>query len=153
MEMFAFWFSPVGRAARADYWYWLICPFVISIAILLYLGPLIFSHSSIEVIVFMIFVVFVISHMAMAIKRLHDLNISGWYSTALILPFVVAGAFIADPHLVDFGALEKAPDDVRLTVLGVFSVVFAPFAYVLGHIWLFMGNDGTNRYGRDPLYR
>lgn len=91
--------------------------------------------------------------MALSIKRLHDQSLSGWYSIALILPLALGGAWIAYPDAVDFAAIDRAEDRVKLALLGMFAIMFAPFAYVLGLIWFVMGKDGVNRYGRDPLYR
>jgi uncharacterized membrane protein YhaH (DUF805 family) len=151
--MVDFWFSPFGRTARADYWYWLVLPYVISVVLAGFLGPGLIGRESSAFFVLLFTCVFFVSHLAIAIKRLHDVGTSGWYSAALIIPFGLAIAYLAQPDRVDISALDRASDEMRLVFLAAFSAVFAPFAYVLGLIWFVMGTDGKNRYGYDPLYR
>lgn len=151
--MVEFWFSPKGRAARADYWYWLMIPAAAGAVALGLIGPLIFGPDIGSILLLAGFAVFFISHMALSIKRLHDQSLSGWYSIALILPLALGGAWITYPDAIDFAAIDGAEDRVKLALLGMFAIVFAPFAYVLGLIWFVIGKDGVNRYGRDPLYR
>jgi uncharacterized membrane protein YhaH (DUF805 family) len=151
--MLEFWFSPYGRAARADYWYWLVLPGLAGAASIILIGPIVFGRDGASFLLLVGFVLFCVSHMALAVKRLHDQSLSGWYSTALILPFFAAAGAIGSPDAVDLAALDRASEHVRLVLLAVFAVVFAPFAFVLGLIWFGAGKDGVNRYGHDPLYR
>lgn len=153
VTMFEFWFSPYGRAARADYWYWLMLPAAAIAVFLASLAPVLFGHETADALALGALAIFFLSHSAMSIKRLHDLSMPGWYVIALIVPFVVTGVFIAWPRAVEFGALAQAGHDVKIAVVAVFAAVFAPFAAVLNMIWFRMGKDGVNRYGRDPLYR
>jgi uncharacterized membrane protein YhaH (DUF805 family) len=152
--MLEFWFSPYGRAARADYWYWLMVPALIGAAVLVFMGPIILGPQVASILLLIGFTIFFFSHMAMAIKRLHDQSLSGWYGLALVVPFAVAGALLASPEpLIDIHALDNAPDELRLIAIAVFAAVFTPFATVLWRIWFVIGKDGVNRYGKDPLYR
>jgi uncharacterized membrane protein YhaH (DUF805 family) len=143
----------LGRAARADYWYWLIVPAFGAGLAILGLGQLILSPTGFHALAFVAFAVFVLSHTIVSIRRLHDLSMTGWWAAALIIPPVIAGWYYLDPGIIDFEALLRADDATRLVGLVAFSAAFAPFAYVLGLIWFVMGKDGVNRYGHDPLYR
>jgi uncharacterized membrane protein YhaH (DUF805 family) len=151
--MFNFWFSPMGRAARADYWYWLIAPSVVIGFMLIVIGPFVLAPGVFGGVMFVALSVFLLSHTILCIKRLHDMSLSGIYALALIIPALGAIWIFLDPHAVNFAALSGADDQVRLAALGVFALVFGPFMYVLGLIWFVEGKDGVNRYGRDPLYR
>lgn len=151
--MMAFYFSPFGRAARVDYWYWLVLPFAAVAGVLVVLGPAVLGHRTSETFLLCLLVVFFVAHTMVGIKRLHDQSLSGWLSLALIPPFAALGAYVFDPTLVDIAALARASEAFRLVLLVGFTVVFVPFAFVLGSIWFVMGKDGKNRYGYDPLYR
>lgn len=151
--MLTFWFSPHGRAARADYWYWLMLPAAVAGGIVALAGPPILGSSATATLMIAGFVVFSMSHTAMSIKRLHDQSLSGWYVLALAVPFGMAAAAIGSPSVLDVEELNRAEDHVKLALLGLFAAIFAPFAAVTHLIWFRMGKDGVNRYGRDPLYR
>lgn len=152
--MLEFWFSPKGRAARADYWYWLMVPAAAAGAAIVFIGPILLGQQVASILLIVGFLFFCFSHSALAIKRLHDQSLSGWYALALFVPFAIAGAFLASPEpLIDIHALDRAPDTLRLALIGAFAAIFAPFAYVLWRIWFVIGKDGVNRYGKDPLYR
>lgn len=77
-----------GRAQRAEYWYFLLVNLLISIAIN-FLG---FLHIIPGGIVFalrilLVFVV-LIPGLAVAVRRLHDTNHSGWWLLIGLIPFV-----------------------------------------------------------------
>jgi uncharacterized membrane protein YhaH (DUF805 family) len=151
--MVSFLFSPNGRASRSDYWYWLIAPAGILAFIVLVLLPLVLGHGLPALVILAGLFLFFVIHTVIAIKRLHDQSKPGWLVIALILPMVVGAILVATPDAIDFSALERAPVEVRLTLLAGFAAVFGPCLYVLGLIWTVQGKDGVNRYGRDPLYR
>lgn len=153
MAMLSFWFSPFGRAARADYWYWLMAPAAAATIVLSIIGPLMLGHIVAKGLLIGGAAIFCISHTALAIRRLHDQSVSGWYALALVVPLGGAGIALVAPGALDFEALNSADDHVKLALLGLFAAVFAPFAIVLDMIWFRIGKDGGNRYGRDPLYR
>lgn len=151
--MLAFYFSPYGRTTRADYWTWLVGPYFGIVVFALILFPDLLGDEFTRIFLADLTIVFFVSHTVLAIRRLHDLSITGWWVVALFVPFIFAIWLTFDPRAIDFGELDRSDDVVKLTVLAMFSAVFAPFAYTLGLIWLEPGIDGKNRYGYDPLYR
>ncbi|MBR0871143.1 DUF805 domain-containing protein [Bradyrhizobium tropiciagri] len=64
---------------------------------------------------------------AIIVKRLHDLNVSGWWALAIL----------GVPHLA--GALHER--------------TWIPYLAIVGTLSLLPGLKGDNRFGRDPLAR
>jgi len=84
-----------GRARRAEYWYFQLISFLIGILIfaLLIIGA-VTEISAIVMMAIAAFVLFslglLIPSLAVAVRRLHDTNKSGWYIFIGLIPFVGA---------------------------------------------------------------
>lgn len=73
-----------GRARRKEYWYFVLANFLISLAanILMFISDfLVFIPGLIALILF-------IPAIAVAVRRLHDTNRSGWYLLIGLIPIV-----------------------------------------------------------------
>ena len=84
-----------GRARRAEYWYFILGNFVLIIAfyILAIVGV---SNENIglsilgNVVYLVIALGFFIPGLAVAVRRLHDINKSGWYYFIVLIPLIGA---------------------------------------------------------------
>ena len=79
-----------ARAARSEYWYWalfvLICALVTK-----YVDGIIFSGMNVSPLYSLFSVATFVPGLAMAIRRLHDLDRSGWW---FLIVFTIIGAFV-----------------------------------------------------------
>lgn len=84
---------------------------------------------------------------ALAVKRLHDRDRTGWWLVAQLLSVVIAAGLI--------GAAFAVPEDQSDLVLKL-GIAAAVVAIGFG-LWLFVelgflkGTQGPNRYGADPI--
>ncbi len=110
-----------GRARRSEYWYFVLCNFLISMVFyipLIATGAL-FDNEEPGTIFFLFYgllmlysLAILIPSLAVAVRRLHDIGKSGWYYLIGLIPFVG----------------------------GIILLV-----------WFFTeGNQGTNEWGPDP---
>ena len=82
-----------GRARRAEYWYFalgcflLLIPFYIIGIIGVAIQSQILSFTGLGL-YFLIAIALIVPSLAVAVRRLHDLNKSGWYYFIGLIPFV-----------------------------------------------------------------
>jgi uncharacterized membrane protein YhaH (DUF805 family) len=140
--MFGEWlellFSFSGRINRAKYWLTFLIYFVALFALFV-LFELFFSFPTdllgIILILSVPFITFTISAVAVATKRLHDRNKSGWWLLVFyLLPGVIGN--IGPYTEVDF-------------VFQLASLALSIWALV--ELGFLRGTPGRNRYGPDPL--
>ncbi|QLG88787.1 DUF805 domain-containing protein [Chitinibacter bivalviorum] len=70
-----------GRASRSEYWWWTLFNFLVCIGTSLALGPNLASFASVALI---------LPSIAVAIRRLHDLDRSGWFLLLSLIPVIGA---------------------------------------------------------------
>ena len=105
-----------GRASRAEYWYFFLFNFIISI-ILSLVGAFIISNTSAISLAYGLLML--IPSLAVAVRRLHDIGKSGWWLLMGIIPFV--GVIILIVYLVkdsqpgdnQYGPSPKSPEVTR----------------------------------------
>jgi uncharacterized membrane protein YhaH (DUF805 family) len=92
-----------GRAGRAEFWWYALANFIIMIALSILIGIL----SIFWIIYIGYAIAVIIPSIAVAIRRLHDTNKSGWFLLIGLIPFV---GFII---LIVFYAMEgtNGPND------------------------------------------
>ncbi|SRR6056297_1489705 len=83
-----------GRAARAEFWWWVLFVAVVQIlaSAVLGLGLALFQNSGflqwLLVLVFMVIVLaFILPSIAVSVRRLHDRDLSGWWYLLVFVPF------------------------------------------------------------------
>lgn len=76
-----------GRAPRREYWIFKLFYYII----LMLLISLIFIHEELKNIALIYFALCLIPNLSIAVRRLHDINKSGWY---LLLYFVPLGSLV-----------------------------------------------------------
>jgi uncharacterized membrane protein YhaH (DUF805 family) len=79
-----------GRARRAEYWYWILFGVLVGIAASI-LDALIVGSGS-EIISILSSLGLLLPNLAVTVRRLHDIDRSGWW--LLILPLPVVGAIV-----------------------------------------------------------
>ena len=122
---FSKFFTISGRARRAEFWWFYLFTFLISII------PVIGTIASL---------VLLIPNTTVTVRRLHDIGRSGWW----ILGFygIIAGLFA-----VGFGLAEVVGE----AAVGIVVVIGSFATLIVAIIWLVRkGDDGPNRYGDDP---
>ncbi|MDX2265177.1 MAG: DUF805 domain-containing protein [Hyphomicrobiales bacterium] len=84
--------------------------------------------------------IFLYPNLAMNVKRLHDRNLSGWYTLVFIIPFVAATAISA---VADRAA--PTPFEGWVTLISGFAAL-----WFLANLGVLPGTQGANRYGVMP---
>ncbi len=176
-----------GRSRRSEYWLWALFVFLLNMALTIVQYVLMFStmgamhdgHMSpgagvgagfgmamlVNLLKVVIFLALVIPSVAVAVRRMHDVNRTGWW---ILLPsgvFLVALVIVLSTTGADvfrqFGELSKNGNSNDPTAS--LNMVFAMMRMLL---WVFIptlaakvvtfvfrvteGTRGTNRYGPDP---
>lgn len=72
-----------GRASRSEYWYWVL--FIILITFVLSFFGMTSDDSFIG---FLTGIFFFLAHLTVAVRRLHDLNKSGWWVLLGMIPII-----------------------------------------------------------------
>ena len=83
-----------GRAARAEFWWWVLFVAVVQTlaSVVLGLGLALFRNSGflqwLLVLIFMVIVLaFILPSIAVSVRRLHDRDLSGWWYLLGFVPF------------------------------------------------------------------
>jgi uncharacterized membrane protein YhaH (DUF805 family) len=127
-----------GRAGRAEYWWWVLFSVLVNL-VLSFVPPL----NGIVAIALLL------PGLAVSVRRLHDLNRSGWF-LLLPAPFgVLAGIFGALYFLGRAGFIS--PNVVSGTAFGIFGLLTIA-AYLILLFWFCQkGTAGPNQYGAAPV--
>jgi len=136
-----------GRAPRSEYWYFLLFEFLVSIPAAMIDQAIPGKTSAISGLVSL---AFFLPRLAVTVRRLHDVNRSGWWLGGFFLA-VVAGLILIIGALGN--SLGSNPDFQSPIGLIAAGVLIGAFFY---GIWLFVlsvlkGTTGPNDYGEDPL--
>ncbi|SFI95512.1 DUF805 domain-containing protein [Jannaschia pohangensis] len=80
------YFDVTGRASRSEYWwfYFGIVAFVLVFVLLSFAAP---APGAVRLLVFIAFLGLLPPHLAVMIRRLHDIDLRGWWILIAILPF------------------------------------------------------------------
>jgi uncharacterized membrane protein YhaH (DUF805 family) len=88
--------------------------------------------------------------LAVQIRRLHDINRTGWWLGAFWLLYIVYIG-LTFGLVASVGANPGAPPSMGgFAVLGVIAIVFFVYSIVLLVFFCLPGTKGANRYGDDP---
>lgn len=128
-----------GRASRSEYWYWVLFCLVGGFAAG-FLEGMVMGANHIEGKVHPISGLFnlvtLIPSFAVGVRRLHDIDRSGWW----MLLFVVGGILL--------GMSKAAPPMGTLfALLGLAALIWLLYWYTK------RGTMGDNRFGADPLFK
>jgi uncharacterized membrane protein YhaH (DUF805 family) len=132
-----------GRAIRSEYWYWVLFDLIVTLAAIL-LDVSIVKHrhgpleSAWQLVTFL-------PGLALAFRRLHDVDRSGWW---LALPLGVVGVLAAIGLLFTVRSISLP----LMIILGAICIFVTICIFVVLICWLCRpGTPGPNRYGADPF--
>ena len=91
-----------GRAARSEYWYWVLFAVLISIASKV-IDIVVFPRMGVSPVYTLVVLALILPGWAVTVRRLHDLDLSGWW---FLLVFTGFGAFV----LIGWFCLRGRPD-------------------------------------------
>jgi uncharacterized membrane protein YhaH (DUF805 family) len=143
-----------GRARRSEYWYFVL--FGILLGIPAGIVDTVMATASGNMtggrpVTGLLALVLFLPRLSVAVRRLHDVNYSGW----LIGGFFIALTVVLSMFIGLFIGVPRGGDPNFATPLGV--AVIAGLVMLFGWvIWLFVltllrGTIGPNKYGDDPM--
>jgi len=153
-----------GRASRSEFWWanlFLLILFAVSFAIN-------------EILYFIFALITLIPSFAVAFRRLHDTNRSGWHVIINFILWVIAfvliiftffsGLFFLGSDPAIFDAMITGQDanlsaiPMEAGIFGASAIGYAIFSLaalihyiVLIVFWIFKGDESDNRFGSNPL--
>jgi uncharacterized membrane protein YhaH (DUF805 family) len=158
-----------GRSRRMEFWMWQLGKFIFFMVIFALfaamLGPAIMSGNANNIlaagfgVLFLYLICLVVGlgilvpDIAVAVRRLHDTNRTGWWFLAPWIPYLLI--FVSAGIVGSSGAINvKDPSTGPIAALGIVTMVAGLAVMVLGIVLLvfyFMeGTPGPNKYGPDP---
>ena len=149
-----------GRSRRMEFWMWQVFKFLIVIAFYVLIFAVagsalmsgdpsaLFAVGGAAVIIWLVMMVFflaiLIPDIAVAVRRLHDIDRTGWWFLAPLAPYVlviIGGAMAASsPDAPGLGGVIALIGMIGILGLGLTLLVF----------YFLEGTKGPNRYGPDP---
>ncbi len=151
-----------GRAQRSQFWWWYL--FLIIMQVVLSTADSAFGlqmgrsetdvtvgdttipvvNGGVGLLATLFSLAVVLPTVAVAVRRLHDTDRSGWWIIAPLVAYVAAGVAVAVAVAAGAGAIV-------LAVVGLGFLVGAILAIVLLIFYIQKGTQGPNTYGPDPL--
>lgn len=166
-----------GRSQRMEYWMWQLCKLLVfgglMLVFLLIFGAAVASYGASKdpnaliaagggiLLLWMIYMILafaiLIPDIAVAVRRLHDTNRSGWWLLSPLVPYFL-GIIVMSVTVGVGGAMQPdQPPNAMMATGGIVMLVFMLAAAAMGLVLLvFMLLDGTpgpNRFGPDPKGR
>jgi uncharacterized membrane protein YhaH (DUF805 family) len=149
-----------GRAPRSEYWWWLLFCILIELGFAI-VGGIIDagagSKAPGQIVTAVLELALLLPSLAVAFRRLHDLNRSGWWYGAMMIIWlfliflaIPSGVRMHENQLAGYAPNDGIPPFVLpvVVVLGIIEVLFGLMLF----IWFCMrGTRGQNRFGADPL--
>lgn len=96
-----------GRASRAEYWFFILTHFIVSFFIGLFMA-LFFPNNEayLDIVINTYTILIFIPSVAVAIRRMHDINRSGWYSIIPIYSYILM-CYKGDKEANRFGDIPE----------------------------------------------
>ncbi len=149
-----------GRSRRTEYWMWVLFQFLIGLGVIVLMmllgGSALLSGDptamvavgGLALLIYGLYgilqLAFLIPSLAVAVRRLHDTNRSGWWILAPLAPYLLV--------IVAVSMSVSSPDSAPLA--GVIAMVGGLAVLALGItllVFMFLeGTRGPNHYGPDP---
>jgi uncharacterized membrane protein YhaH (DUF805 family) len=135
-----------GRAPRAEYWWFYLATIVVQIPLsivdqaLADWGPLSSLFS----------LLVLVPWLAVSVRRLHDINRSGWWLLAFFLVIVAIVVAAVSTMGLSLQAADSAPTGSLLVILLVGMLAMFALGITIFVFSVTPGTQGTNDYGPDP---
>jgi uncharacterized membrane protein YhaH (DUF805 family) len=137
-----------GRINRGKYWLAVLIIIVVSVAMALLSTVLDPNSIALQVLNVVVGIATIVVSLAIALKRLHDRNKSGWW---LLLYYFFPGVLIG--AAVVFGYMGLSDGSAGDSVISGALMIVAGLLYIWAFVELgcLRGTVGPNQYGPDPL--
>jgi len=139
-----------GRASRSELWFFELFTllYAIVVGVLIVLMSLLFPNLVLLAIVFVLAcIAILIPIIAVNARRLHDVNLSGWWQLSALIPII----FLLIMDFTFSGFISDSPSGYF-----IFEGFIYAFSSFIGTILLIFyvrrGNEGENRFGSSPLF-
>ncbi len=86
------YFNFSGRATRSEFWYFLLFYIILLFSPLVVASYFRLDKEIADTFTIIVFLIHLIPATAVGVRRLHDMNISGWWYLITLLPYI--GVFI-----------------------------------------------------------
>jgi uncharacterized membrane protein YhaH (DUF805 family) len=149
-----------GRAPRSEYWWWVLFFGLFTIGAALVSAVLDVAAGSQMIGALLrglVSLAFILPNLAVGVRRLHDLNRSGWWlGGSFILALFLMGLAIpvairaGENHAHGYAMTDGVPSSACavMALLGLAYIVYGMLLF----IWFCMrGTSGPNRFGAEPL--
>ena len=104
------YFTFDGRATRAEYWWWVLFFFVALIGV-----SIIDAFLTSGILFFLFWFGVIIPHVAVTVRRLHDINMTGWWFLISLIPFFGLVLFLICAQAGKMGTNKYGPDPRQAT--------------------------------------
>ncbi len=129
---FSKYFDFSGRARRSEFWWYYL--FFVLVGIIPFVGIVVTLAG-------------LIPYIAVATRRLHDTDRSGWWQLAPAIPLVVGGGIMA----AAFASGGGGDPNTVLAVLGGLGILIGAILGIVLIVWLATDTvPGPNRFGPSP---
>ncbi|HMI40865.1 MAG TPA: DUF805 domain-containing protein [Sphingomicrobium sp.] len=135
-----------GRAPRAEYW-WFILAVVVAYVVVTIVESILGINRMVAGVYGPIAVALMLGTLvpsiAVAVRRLHDTNRSGWWILLPVVPYCLA-------FVLGGAAMMNGGGMTGLGVASIFLLIGAGCALLLLIFYVLPGTAGDNGYGPDP---
>lgn len=161
-----------GRAARAEFWWWVLAVVIVSIALGMVDAVIeaLSGWDGFSLLSGIFSLAVLLPNLAVTVRRLHDIGKTGWWVLLWIVlvvgPWLILAGLVLVAVFGSLAAAGSAPGPVEaigdlvtglalvwvLAILGLIFAILVSLAVVIWQIvWLArQGETGANRYGPDP---
>jgi len=132
-----------GRASRSEFWYFILFTFILGIATSL-LDVMLFPNNAMSPLNSLVSLAVFLPGLAVAMRRLHDTNRSGWWIGGFYLGLIAYVVFIGVATGV---SPYSEPSGGMLGLMGAGGLAALGFAIALLVFYCQRGDPGPNHYG------
>jgi uncharacterized membrane protein YhaH (DUF805 family) len=142
-----------GRSSRKEFWRFVLAAFIVAVALSI-LSAIPFLGRLFGIVLNLYELAIIALSVSVGIRRLHDVNKSGW----LMLPYIIGFVPVIIIMFIMSFTVSRSPGLMLLSgglmflygLLGFFGIVAAVGAIILVVFWSREGNPGENKYGPKP---
>ena len=135
-----------GRAPRAEYWWFYLGSVVVQIP----LSIIDKAFGEWSPLSNLFGLAILLPTIAVSIRRLHDVDRTGWWLAAFFLPFLVAGIWAALAIVPYLPGTPPDPGGSMLIGMIVAIIAMLILAIIMLVFLVTPGTQGANRFGDDP---
>lgn len=135
-----------GRAPRAEYWWFYLATIVVQIPLSI-IDEAVGEWSPLSS---LFSLAILLPTIAVSVRRLHDIDRTGWWLAAFFLPFVVVGIWAAVAIVPYLPGTPPEPSGSFLVAMIAGIIAFCVLGIVMLVFLVTQGTQGPNRFGEDP---